>query len=284
MTSVYTPAADMPSGVSAAGSRRLPSLTAARWWAACAVLVSHALILLPTYPFQKTELFRRIHQDFVPMQFGAAGVTFFFVLSGFIIYWSAGHGGSALSFYRRRVLKIYPTHLIAGVAFKLPTRVAALLMLLYAQPLTRVLRLTIGDVLEAPPAPDPCTHRPRRRDQAPRPPSTCTGRRPNARLHLRPDRPETGPGPASNHVRGQGLSRQLITPGHQCDPHPKLTLVEVQRILRHAQPRDIERLHLGTRGCRTYSTGCRNTTHSPACPTGIGGLQGAGPTRGVPIA
>jgi peptidoglycan/LPS O-acetylase OafA/YrhL len=102
---------------------RLPALTGTRWWAACAVFILHALILLPVYPFQKSELFRRIHQDFVPMQFGAAGVTFFFVLSGFIIYWSFDSSGSPLGFYRRRVLKIYPTHLVSSVVFIVAARV-----------------------------------------------------------------------------------------------------------------------------------------------------------------
>ncbi|MBY8855603.1 acyltransferase [Nocardia sp. CA2R105] len=123
MTQVQSPPVDTPAADQRRHSGRLPSLTAARWWAACAVFAAHALILLPAYPFQKSELFRRIHQDFVPMQFGAAGVTFFFVLSGFIIYWSAGRGGSALGFYRRRVLKIYPTHLIAAAVFILAASV-----------------------------------------------------------------------------------------------------------------------------------------------------------------
>ncbi|MCU1641562.1 MAG: Acyltransferase MdmB, partial [Nocardia sp.] len=82
----------------------LPSLTGSRWWAAFAVFVLHALVFLPVYPFQKSELFRHIH-EWVPMQLGAAGVTFFFVLSGFIIYWSFRPGMSARAFYRRRVLK-----------------------------------------------------------------------------------------------------------------------------------------------------------------------------------
>ncbi|MVU81119.1 acyltransferase family protein [Nocardia sp. ET3-3] len=94
----------------------LPSLTGARWWAAFAVFVLHALVFLPVYPFQKSELFRHIH-EWVPMQLGAAGVTFFFVLSGFIIYWSFKPGTTKRAFYRRRVLKIYPTHLLAAFAF-----------------------------------------------------------------------------------------------------------------------------------------------------------------------
>ncbi|MET8427048.1 acyltransferase [Nocardia sp. NPDC004860] len=94
----------------------LPSLTGARWWAAFAVFVLHALVFLPVYPFQKSALFRHIH-EWIPMQLGAAGVTFFFVLSGFIIYWSFRPGMSVRAFYRRRVLKIYPTHLLAAAAF-----------------------------------------------------------------------------------------------------------------------------------------------------------------------
>lgn len=94
----------------------LPSLTGARWWAALAVFVLHALVFLPVYPFQKSELFRQLHQ-LVPMQLGAAGVTFFFVLSGFIIHWSFRPGDAVRRFYRRRVLKIFPTHLVAAALF-----------------------------------------------------------------------------------------------------------------------------------------------------------------------
>ncbi|WP_225731394.1 MULTISPECIES: acyltransferase [unclassified Nocardia] len=94
----------------------LPSLTGARWWAAFAVFLLHALVFLPVYPFQKSELFRRIHAV-LPMQLGAAGVTFFFVLSGFIIYWSFRPGDSVRWFYWRRVLKIYPSHLVAALLF-----------------------------------------------------------------------------------------------------------------------------------------------------------------------
>ncbi|MFC4126253.1 acyltransferase family protein [Nocardia rhizosphaerae] len=105
---------------------KLPALTGARWWAAAAVFVLHALVFLPVYPFQKSELFRVIH-DLVPMQQGAAGVTFFFVLSGFVICWSFRHGMSVRGYYLRRLLKIYPTHLVA----------ALVLILVVAVPLTR---------------------------------------------------------------------------------------------------------------------------------------------------
>lgn len=90
---------------------RLPSLTGARWYAALAVFVLHSVIFLPVYPFQRTETFVNIHKA-IPMQLGSAGVTFFFLLSGFIIYWSSRPDDTPLKFYRRRVLKIFPTHWI----------------------------------------------------------------------------------------------------------------------------------------------------------------------------
>ena len=104
-------------------SRRpnLPSLTGARWWAAMLVYVLHALVFLPVYPFQKSELFRQIH-TVVPMQLGSAGVTFFFILSGFLIYWSNSEVSGvsdALYYCRRRVTKIFPMHLITLVMFVL---------------------------------------------------------------------------------------------------------------------------------------------------------------------
>jgi peptidoglycan/LPS O-acetylase OafA/YrhL len=118
-TSAPSPAVPATSGSSSRdrSGRNLSGLTGARWWAAAAVFVLHALVFLPTYPFQKSELFRRIHQNFLPMQFGATAVTFFFVLSGFIIYWSFRPGTSTVAFLRRRVLKLYPTHLVAAAVF-----------------------------------------------------------------------------------------------------------------------------------------------------------------------
>ncbi|WP_157103925.1 acyltransferase family protein [Nocardia harenae] len=97
---------------------KLPSLTGARWWAALAVFVLHALVFLPVYPFQKSETFRTIHA-FVPMQLGAGGVTFFFVLSGFVIFWSYRRRGSVGRYYQRRLLKIFPTHIVTGVVLVL---------------------------------------------------------------------------------------------------------------------------------------------------------------------
>lgn len=118
-TSALSPTAPATSGSSSTvrPGGNLPGLTGARWWAAAAVFLLHALVFLPTYPFEKSELFRTIHQNFLPMQFGATAVTFFFVLSGFIIYWSFRPGTSTVAFLRRRILKLYPTHLVAAAMF-----------------------------------------------------------------------------------------------------------------------------------------------------------------------
>ncbi|MDY2978646.1 MAG: acyltransferase [Lawsonella sp.] len=95
----------------APGTRRpaLPSLTGARWYAALAVFILHCVIFLPVYPFQRTEAFVTLHKA-IPMQLGSLGVTFFFLLSGFIIYYSSRSDDTPLLFYRRRILKIFPTH------------------------------------------------------------------------------------------------------------------------------------------------------------------------------
>jgi mycarose O-acyltransferase len=43
---------------------------------------------------------------------GSAGVGFFFVLSGFVLTWSARPGDTARAFWRRRFWKIYPNHVV----------------------------------------------------------------------------------------------------------------------------------------------------------------------------
>lgn len=100
----------------------LPSLTGARWWAALAVFFLHVLVFLPVFPFQKTELFANIH-EFIPMQLGSAGVTYFFVLSGFIIYWSNSHMSSVWGYIKRRLFKLYPTHILTAVIFMIAASV-----------------------------------------------------------------------------------------------------------------------------------------------------------------
>ncbi|MCR6483484.1 acyltransferase [Amycolatopsis sp. OK19-0408] len=43
---------------------------------------------------------------------GFVGLTFFFVLSGFVLTWSASPGTSARAFIRRRLVKVFPNHLV----------------------------------------------------------------------------------------------------------------------------------------------------------------------------
>jgi peptidoglycan/LPS O-acetylase OafA/YrhL len=85
---------------------RLPSLTGLRWLAAFMVLGFH---LNNQFPM------RNAHLHFMPSTFamGGVGVTFFFVLSGFVLVWSARPGDTKRRFWQRRFAKIYPNHLVA---------------------------------------------------------------------------------------------------------------------------------------------------------------------------
>lgn len=91
----------------------LPSLTGLRWTAALMVFLYHVHIV---------EYFGGRAQDAITFAFGAgnSGVSFFFVLSGFVLAWSsatAPTGRRILTFYRRRFARVYPLHLItAGFA------------------------------------------------------------------------------------------------------------------------------------------------------------------------
>ncbi|MEU4390543.1 acyltransferase [Kribbella sp. NPDC023855] len=81
---------------------RVESLTGLRWWAAFFVFAHHMTNLAPL----------PIH-DF--LKYGTSGVTFFFVLSGFVLTWSAQPGTKVRTFYRRRFARIWPAHIVALV-------------------------------------------------------------------------------------------------------------------------------------------------------------------------
>lgn len=88
---------------------RLPSLTGLRWIAALMVFATHAAYqpgLLP--PGDGAGVF----MGAVKMG-GYVGVGFFFLLSGFVLTWSARETDSPSRFWRRRFFKIYPNHLVA---------------------------------------------------------------------------------------------------------------------------------------------------------------------------
>ena len=79
---------------------RLDSLTGLRWWAAFAVFLHHmgSFAPLPVRDF---------------LVFGNFGVTFFFVLSGFVLTWSARPGLPVTTFWWRRFARIWPAHAVA---------------------------------------------------------------------------------------------------------------------------------------------------------------------------
>ena len=82
----------------------LPSLTSLRAWAALLVFCYH--LGLGPFAWEPLQAFR----------FGYVGVSFFFVLSGFLLTWAARPGASVRRFYLRRLARVYPAHLaVLGV-------------------------------------------------------------------------------------------------------------------------------------------------------------------------
>ncbi|MFC4016528.1 acyltransferase family protein [Micromonospora sp. GCM10011542] len=102
---------------------RLPSLTGLRWIAALLVFGFHVatmgIIVEPDYRAVVDKVFA----------LGLSGVEFFFILSGFVLVWSARDGERKRSFWRRRFAKIYPNHLVLWAA-------ALLVALWFADPIS----------------------------------------------------------------------------------------------------------------------------------------------------
>ncbi|MEU0092341.1 acyltransferase [Kribbella sp. NPDC006257] len=107
----------------AASTKRPPlhSLTGLRFLAALLVFFFHLTLSnspvppnSPVNPFADERLASFLETLF--SKAGYLGVSFFFVLSGFVITWSATPGEGALPFYRRRLLKIFPNHLVMFAA------------------------------------------------------------------------------------------------------------------------------------------------------------------------
>ncbi|GAA1992037.1 acyltransferase [Terrabacter lapilli] len=89
--------------------RHLQSLTSLRFLAALMVLVFHLSLFAPGLdPLGRLT------------SVGYVGVTFFFVLSGFVLTYSWGSGTSAGRFYRRRFARVYPVHVLFVVVAMLP--------------------------------------------------------------------------------------------------------------------------------------------------------------------
>ncbi|MEQ0565863.1 acyltransferase [Amycolatopsis sp. NEAU-NG30] len=96
---------------------RLPSLTGLRFVAAVMVFAFHAVALNP-YASQSA-------QTVTNTLFGVGGftgVTFFFILSGFVLTCAVRPRDTTVRFWRRRFFKIYPNHLLTfGAALLLLT-------------------------------------------------------------------------------------------------------------------------------------------------------------------
>ncbi|MFC4518281.1 acyltransferase family protein [Streptomyces ehimensis] len=100
----------LPVGTSGAvdpKSSRLPSLTGMRFLAAVLVFVTHVAVV---NPFTDSGLNHAFWKYF--SRAGYLGVGFFFVLSGFVLTWSARPEDSPGRFIRRRLMKIFPNHLV----------------------------------------------------------------------------------------------------------------------------------------------------------------------------
>ncbi|MFJ9829564.1 acyltransferase family protein [Streptomyces sp. NPDC101160] len=107
-TSITVPAAGPARTERASGlPARLPGLTGLRFVAALLVFVYHATYV-PVFAdggVQQTYAF-------LAGKAGNLGVSFFFVLSGFVLTWAARADDSAPRFWRRRFFKIFPSHVL----------------------------------------------------------------------------------------------------------------------------------------------------------------------------
>lgn len=109
---------------------RLDSITGARFVAAFIVFLCHVGI----YGFFARDT--AVGEWLKPATQGAglSAVSFFFILSGFVLTWSARPGESYGRFLRRRILKMYPNHIATF----------CLAMLLYAAASTSLLNAVLN--------------------------------------------------------------------------------------------------------------------------------------------
>jgi peptidoglycan/LPS O-acetylase OafA/YrhL len=117
MTLASTPAVGWEAR-SAIKRQQLPALTGMRFIAAFAVFLFHLTMLAIHTPHGIDVLHQFGDQDVrdaynsVFRVAGFTGVSFFFVLSGFVLTWSARSTDTLTGFWRRRFFKIYPLHVV----------------------------------------------------------------------------------------------------------------------------------------------------------------------------
>ncbi|WP_433470653.1 acyltransferase family protein [Saccharomonospora azurea] len=95
-----------PDSISARGNL-LPSLTGARFIAALVVFLVHAGMERLFQDEQVDTLFANAFTNT-----GWMAMAFFFLLSGFVLTWSTRPDDSANTIWRRRLLRIYPNHVV----------------------------------------------------------------------------------------------------------------------------------------------------------------------------
>ncbi|MCD7440574.1 acyltransferase [Streptomyces lincolnensis] len=100
-------AAPAPAASPSAALPSLPSLTGLRWMAALLVFGLH----VHNFGYFGGTAGRIVNWAFGA---GSTGVSFFFVLSGFVLMWSARPGDRAPAFWRRRMARILPVHLVTA--------------------------------------------------------------------------------------------------------------------------------------------------------------------------
>ncbi|GAA2739943.1 MULTISPECIES: acyltransferase family protein [Kitasatospora] len=108
------PAAAAPEQPARSFTNRLPSLTGLRFPAALAVFAYHAALPIPSLRLFGDDATEFRFADLAG-QAGGLGVSFFFVLSGFVLTWSARATDTTTGFWRRRFVKIYPNYVVAWV-------------------------------------------------------------------------------------------------------------------------------------------------------------------------
>lgn len=90
---------------------RLPSLTGLRFIAALMVFGFHSILYSGLFSSAGTTA----TLGSVVSGGGWTGVSFFFILSGFVLTWSSRTTDTVRKFYRRRLFKIFPNHLVTAV-------------------------------------------------------------------------------------------------------------------------------------------------------------------------
>lgn len=98
----------MESTVGARRAQRLDSLTGARGVAAGVVFLSH---IATGGVFAAGSSVQDVLATATKTA-GTIGVSFFFLLSGFVLTWSARPTDTYGGFLRRRLVKIYPNHVV----------------------------------------------------------------------------------------------------------------------------------------------------------------------------